>query len=324
MLNNFKVAFLFIGAIIGAGFATGREIALYFAESNPATIFATAMLIGVFCGFFMLYGRVSTLATNKFMAAAFKLLDLAVIVSVYFTYTAMLTGAETLFFDCLSVNNSGLITGLCCAVLSVFSMKSVKNINLIIVPLLIIMTVLLFSKTADIHFPTKFTPAKSISYTAMNLLLGGVLIKEQGKTMSTKNIISTSSLTALFVGILLFMMYCVALKYPNNQMPVFKFAKSVKMQYAAAIIIFFAIFSTMLSCAKLIEQGIFSITHRHWCGAVTIALLSVCCYRIDFKSFVDATYPPIGVLGIVYVVICLVDYLAIFAGKKIALKKPPK
>ncbi|HRR89743.1 MAG TPA: hypothetical protein P5161_03095, partial [Eubacteriales bacterium] len=59
MKKSIKLAFLFIGTVIGAGFATGREIALYFKNISPLAAAFSGLALGFLCTLFIIIGNIN-------------------------------------------------------------------------------------------------------------------------------------------------------------------------------------------------------------------------------------------------------------------------
>ena len=57
MWRALKVCFLYIGTIIGAGFASGREIALFFGETAPLNVALSAVFMAVLEMLFLVAGK---------------------------------------------------------------------------------------------------------------------------------------------------------------------------------------------------------------------------------------------------------------------------
>ena len=56
-MRALRVTFLYIGTIIGAGFASGREIAVFFGDTAPAWVALSALFMGLLAALFMTAGK---------------------------------------------------------------------------------------------------------------------------------------------------------------------------------------------------------------------------------------------------------------------------
>ena len=92
MLNAIKVTSLFIGAIVGAGFATGREVILYFGEGGYLTPVAAGLMMGVMSAVFLLAGKYSS--SGRLWSAFNKAVDFLVSVAMVITYAVMCSALE--------------------------------------------------------------------------------------------------------------------------------------------------------------------------------------------------------------------------------------
>ena len=326
VLNALKVSFLFIGAIIGAGFASGREIALYFSAANTATVLLAALLIGAFCCFFLLLGKLDNQnggaapypAKQKGGFAAHlryakRGVNFLVILSSAVTFIAMCAGAETLFRQAFGVPYIGLISGLMAAVMSVFSMNALKSASLFLVPLILLTCLILF--VSGMPFTSSaahnFDPYNALNYTAMNMMLGGFLIRNQGAKMRGKHIVLTGVITAATLAAALFMMYAIVSVYPEAELPLFDYALAQNLSSAAAVIIFLAIFTTQLSAAKIIAAAAARQRVNDLACVIFLAALAALTFKYSFKGIVDATYPIVGAIGLAFLALALLEPLTV-------------
>ena len=64
MWRALKVCFLYIGTVIGAGFASGREISLFFGDTAPLNVAFSAVFMAILEALFLIAGRVRALPDN--------------------------------------------------------------------------------------------------------------------------------------------------------------------------------------------------------------------------------------------------------------------
>jgi Uncharacterized membrane protein len=146
MKNGMKYAAVFVGTVIGAGFATGREIALYFKGANAQTAAAAGIMLGLLCGFFMLAGE--RIGDGGFTAYLFgqrkRIFDIAVFVCAFITFAAMCAGAESIFRKIYGIGWLGLVTALISTLAAILGIKQIKSLNLVLVPIILAFVVLIF------------------------------------------------------------------------------------------------------------------------------------------------------------------------------------
>ncbi|MEG1510109.1 MAG: hypothetical protein RR454_06650 [Clostridia bacterium] len=319
MLNNFKIAFFFVGAIVGAGFATGREIALYFARYNVfAPIFA-GVILGALCFMFLLIG--ASLTTFNCNQKLFKTIEFFVMASCIITYLAMCSGAEIIVKESANLRYVGLLTGIFVAILCCFSLNFLKNINFIVVPLIIVLMLVLASNLTSFSGVTaKCGGLNAIAYASMNLLLGGFLVIKEGKKINFKNAVIIGVLVAIICIFMLVIMYYIVIINPQTQMPVFVFAQNFGLGKISALIIYFAIFSTLIGAGYVFVDFFEQWFDKKYYAIFLMLIMSFCGFWLPFDYFVNTFYPIISVLGVVFCIYGIVLFFKFNLIKKVELK----
>lgn len=105
MWRALKVCFLYIGTIIGAGFASGREIALFFGETAPLNVALSAVFMAVLEMLFLVAGRVNALPDNTAIRTG-------VFIAAFSSVAAMLAGGDFALYSLTDVRSLGIITAL--------------------------------------------------------------------------------------------------------------------------------------------------------------------------------------------------------------------
>ncbi|MEG1609055.1 MAG: hypothetical protein RR348_04230, partial [Clostridia bacterium] len=211
------------------------------------------------------------------------------------------------------IKNFGLFLGIFVAILSVFDIKFAKNLNFVIIPIIMILiAILLCHCKEDIN--GKNNILASLKYCCMNLLMGGYIVTEQGKCMSKKQIVATSCICATVFAFLMAGVYYVANQYPNTCMPTFAFSQSLNMEFIAGIIIVFAIFTTMLSCGNVVYKDIGFVIKNKIFTIAFLCVMTFISYKWNFAKAVDYLYPIISYVGIIYFVI-ISTYITVLQSK---------
>lgn len=131
--NSIKTAFSVIGAVIGAGFITGREILSFFGDLPPvlAGIAAFAAFFGLF--YFLLRRKEDEL---------FKIGNAAVYIISVLIMASMLGATDSLFALCFGVPQKTSIGSIFMLILSTAlcfcGMKGIEKANLFLVPFMIV------------------------------------------------------------------------------------------------------------------------------------------------------------------------------------------
>jgi uncharacterized membrane protein YkvI len=313
-LKCLKTSAVFIGTLIGAGFATGREISLYFGNSSPSVPIFAALLSGVFCALFLLAGRwgLNVIPTKggRLMLSLFS-------IAAFIIYAAMISGAEELLYDSLGLKFGGFITAVIIAAICLASPEGLKNLNIVAVPAITLLVAVLFMRSGDYALPRALNFHNAFAYTALNIFLGGFLIVPDGKKMIIKEIIMTGVLTAIFIGIIIFTVYYLILFSPASVMPSVEAARHMGLELIATAVVFLAIISTMAGCFTALAAIVNTSIKSKRLSSFIVISAGTFAALIGFKYIVNYGYPIVSIIGTVYTVSLIA---AIIRGR---VKRPP-
>lgn len=147
--NWIKIGSIYVGTVIGAGFASGREIIEFFGvygEKGILGMIIAGILFSVMGSVLLvkIYDRkisdFNELLENLFGKKIGFIIDTIVIVSLYTGFSIMLSGSGAIFKEELGLSfNLGVIIMMSlCFIVFLFSLEGLSFINSILVPLLII------------------------------------------------------------------------------------------------------------------------------------------------------------------------------------------
>lgn len=151
----------------------------------------------------------------------------------------------------------------------------------------------------------------ALNYCGMNVMTGGYILTEQNEKLNIKEVIFTGILCAVFFVGAIALVYSVSIDYKNFSMPIYEFSKLHKLEYASGIIIYLAIFSTLIGCSKLICQENDNIKVPKILSICLLLCVVVTGINLDFAKSVAIIYPIVGYVGIGY--ICLAIAVAIMS-----------
>ena len=340
MLNVIRVTFLYIGTSIGAGFASGREIALFFGNLTPFNVAISALFMGALVVLFLTAGKLSSVPDNSLISTGISL-------SAFISSTAMLAGSETVIYSLTGVPMTGLIMGVAAAAIVVKGIDKIKMLNTLLVPLIIVQIILLFLKVPSPVPAEGFSLITPLMYSGLDVLLGGVVMAREGKAMTYKQIAATGVLCALVIGGILYMLQTVVLADAlSSPMPVLAVAEAYGMQWASGILIAAAIFTTMVSSLDVVVDfyvrracvhSVHTVSardkkpfnrklYRIFCAftnpknkaliAFTCLLAAYPLSFIGFELIVDACYPFISVCGIAFTLLLIIKTAAKCISRK--------
>ena len=293
-ISIFKTVFLFVGAVIGAGFATGSEVMLYFGGTGLSSVILSGSLIGVFAIVFALFGKLS----NRYKWLD-NLLKIAVFFSSFATFCVMISGADEVIRFAFNIKYFGAFTGVIVAFLLLFDMRIIKIINSVIVPFILLLFAVMLIKTGG-NLGGGFDPSSSILYASMNMLLGGYMMTREGRNYSVKNILWIGGIIAIIMTTLLGFCYFISMEGYGFSMPLFEVAKRIGLGACAGVIIYLAIFTTLIGAGRVMGDIMCDLGQNKYLFSLLIALVSVLVYSADFRQSVAFIYPPLGWVGVAF------------------------
>ena len=337
----FQISAVFIGTIVGAGLASGKEITEFF------TSFGIYSFLGIiFCGLvYIVIGsiicKISVMYKLNSYGELMKTISPNIlgkltggITTLYLISSAsiILAGSGALISECFSVPKIvGTLIMLILA--SIFLLKGtcgLITVNSFIVPALIctvtIVTVLYFIFSRDavsIESISSYPPQKSgllistILYTGYNLLCSsGVLVPlstemKSSKIMIIGIIIGATGLTLLCIMINLLLLanqpyiygYEIPLLFVANRFGSF-------IQALLLIIILLEMFSTeisdVFSISRTLEQT-FNLQYKK--GIFIVLAFALPISQIGFTNLISTLYPIFGLLSLIFIAQCIIFYI---------------
>lgn len=333
-VQRLKTASVFVGAIVGAGFATGREIILFFGNGGFLAPLATGIAMGFCSSLFLYVGRIAARLKKKgvFCGTFFNVCKFAffavVGICLLLTLTTMTGGMQSLFGDTAGGRITGFALAALCVGTSSFGAKAVSRINLALVPLLFALLAFLFAKSSKQIFALPFDLSSSVGYLSMNMLLGGCLAVKDGEKATTSDMLRIGALCAAVLGLMTFFVYCVASDYPGSDMPVYSLCAAHGLGALGALAVGIAVLTTLAGAAKSLGDAMYAVVPSRAGVTAALLLLTLASYGWDFAGAVALFYPFIaavasGVFALTFAVFAGYSLFARAAGAARKRKKPP-
>ena len=300
----------FVGTLIGAGFASGREIALYFMGTSIFTPVLAGVFLGFFCYFFLELGRLNQGDITKFLGRCNKIFDYLVRISCFITACAMIAGSEESVYNLFHICGGGIITGILGLLTVYFGVDKIKVSNFIIVPVIIVLIVVLFVYRHDFDIAGQIKILPAFTYCTMNIITGGYFISTFSEKYSKKDNIFIGVVSGVILTILLVMVFVIIQTNIYDSMPLMLTAKQLGMAKIGNIIMYLAIFTTLTSCLSVASKN----------KKISCAVITSACFVMSlmgFKKIVDVFYPIMGIVGAVATVFCIIKA---FPPKKVCIK----
>ena len=327
MKEIFTITLLIIGALIGAGFASGQEIYSFFyayGSSGILGIIVTCSLIGL-----LIYKSLQIIYDNnienyseflrvfikndKVVAVINNIMNILLLVTFYI----MIAGFGAYFqqeFEINKIIGSAILATLS-AIVFFTSVKGVLKVSEFIVPVLLIFIIWIGGiNLFTINMDTKVLAVKSgwllssISYCSYNMiLLIPVLISIKKQIKYKSNI----KYIALCCGILMMTMYMLIymllirtdIEISTLEMPIVYVIRTFFAKYKVvyAFIILASIFTTAISIGIGFLQNISKNERSYPQFVIFMCITSLLVSKIGFSKLVNFLYPFFGYLGIIQI-----------------------
>ena len=336
----FQIAVVFIGTIVGAGLASGKEITQFFTSFGLTSFFGI-----LFCGaFYILMGSIIAKISIKYSLNSYS--DVLKIISP--NLLGKLTGVITTFNLISSASiilaGSGAVINqffvipkivgslimLCLA--SVFLLRGTDGlieVNSFIVPsllgtitLIIVLYFLFCRDSISFQFISSFEPPKkgvavsTILYAGYNVLCcSGVLVPLSNETKNSKTMVygiacGALGLTLLSSAINLLLLANQPYIY-ELEIPLLLVAQRFGsvVQALLLVIIWLEMFSTevsdVYSISKTLEQS-FNIKFKK--GIFIVLAVALPISQIGFSNLISTLYPLFGILSLIFITQCIFFY----------------
>lgn len=316
-MATLEITLLFLGSIIGAGFATGAEIVTFFGNTNLPT-WCIAIIIGlsifliITSEIFLFYRTSPSVERSKFQCSsnATKFLYIVFVMIYLILYTAMTAGVRQI------TNNAFCIISLVISIyITLHGVQKLSRINIyfvLIIATLIVTTTLphlqdtTTALTTPIHTNSIIKLLKQgIIYAGLNCFIFPELIIKTANKYSKKSFIKAGFLTACTVSILVFLILTTIQATHTQTAPIPLLAAA--NHHTTLIIILLAILTSQYTTLFAIIQRLnntFPITNKK--PLLTAVITCVIAYIISltgFNQIIQFGYPLIGIFTCFYLLI---------------------
>lgn len=326
-----KVSFLYIGTLIGAGFASGRELALFFGNLSAVNVAHSSIFISLLFALFLIAGKQQLVKQNTL--STFTIL----ICSTISTCT-MIAGGEYLLSSIFNIPVLfGLILTLLSAIIVSLGIEKIKVTSSIVVPMIIVIIVIIFVKVKGDVDTRPFDITRPILYSTLDILIGGIIISKEGAKLTYKQIILACLFVFVTMGALLYMQQSIVLQDKNaSLMPVYAILRQLNLGKLCGVMIAFAIFTTLLSALQTASNSLSILINKlkskrfDFVKSFTqfppffISLIAYPCSFVGFDKIVDTLYPILSIAGVVFASITFIKLLIHLIGYIIKRAKSHK
>ena len=332
MRKILKAVFVIIGALIGAGFASGQEIYIFFYQYGINGIFGiiiSSILLGFVTYKVLCICKENEVTNYKSFLERFikkekqlEIFNMIMNIFILITFYIMIAGFGAYFeqqFGIYSLIGS-IILSLICYFVFLKDVLGLIKVSQYIVPLLIGSLLIIGISVIDSknileisHYVTENTNWKwildSVLYGSYNTILLIPVLIALRKLVSNKKeqgIISivTTILVIVLSLIVFFMLTKVDVDIKNLEMPAVYVASkiSVVFKYIYGFIILSSILTTSISLGTSFLENTAHDKKKHKQYAALICVSAVLVSNVGFSNLVNLLYPIFGYIGLFQII----------------------
>lgn len=312
--------FLILGAIIGVGFASGKEIYVFFFQFGGASLIGLVAfgLLYVYLFFIIDYikHKLSLNSYNEFNAAIFgkltKITNVFIIINFTITSAGMLAGADYLFENFFNIGYSipSIVLSVLAFVIVLGGIEKIKLVSNIIVPIMLFAIVINGLKNITPQNVNLNINISTIHLAIFYGLLFGlnnfatalpIIFESNQKRVGRVFSILTIS------GIILISILVLASHTFTTDMPMFEASKTVGkvFYYVYFVTLIMAIFSTLVVCTYN-NYKIISPSKKSPFIAAIIVLANFILSNVGYGIIVRYLYVLSGIISGVYIIVLIV------------------
>jgi len=340
-----ELSSVYIGTVIGAGFASGQEIIQFFGvygyKGIHGIILATSLfsMVGAIVLYQVYKNRItcySEYVTPLFGKRISRFLEVIIISYLFISFCIMLAGSGALFNQHFNINsNIGIyLMAFLCFLTLAFSIKGVSFVNKLMVPLMIIGIVLvgvvvigkekfIFSNYYGVNMTkTGNWITSAILYVSYNTISSIVVLASLFPLINDeKQAIKGGILGGIGLGAMgLFILLPILILYNDVysiEIPMIKAAQYLGSWggYMYSIILWFAMFTTAigngLGCINKISS---LVKENQLFVSAVFCIISIPFAKVGFSNLVSIIYPLFGYLGLFMLIFIIVNQILDFLG----------
>lgn len=332
----FLVAATYIGTVVGAGFATGKEIVVFFsihgALGTIGILISGCLFIVIGTKIMLMSARIQAYSYQELNEYLFgntigKIVNFLVFLVVICVTAVMLSGAGAIFYEQLDLPKQLgiIITLLLCYMIVLKGLKGIFAINSYLVPFLIIFSLFIASMIFNqfpYEFISKMIPTELLTnssgfispftYTAFNLMAAQVVLVPLGKEVRDEHILKWGGLWGgLGLCILLLLSHFSLSVFPDvfiHHIPMAEITKQFGTLFHVLFlfIIYGEIFNTVVGNIFGITRqlkSMFNLREHH--AMILIIGIVFFISQVGYGKLLSVLYPLFGYIGLLFIALLL-------------------
>lgn len=332
MKNILKVVFVIIGTMIGAGFASGQEIYLFFFSygiEGMIGLLISSIIVGiVIYKTFKIVDKYGTGTYKEFLDILIKkngkiktVINTIINLFILITFFIMIAGFGAYFEQELGINSliGSSILAIVTFIIFMTSVKGVVKANELLVPVLIAFLVIIgiinlkeinLFELGNYIIKTNFSSSvlSAVLYSSYNsILLIPVLLTLRNYIHDKKQIFRIAIISTIIIVLLSIVVFLLLVRVDVDitklEMPAVYVVTNMfnLLKYVYGFIILGSIFTTTISLGTSFLQNITKNKKSYTQIAVIMCITSVLISKIGFSNLVSSLYPIFGYLGLLQI-----------------------
>lgn len=329
----FQIAAVYVGTVIGAGFATGKEIVEFFTQYGLFGLMSilVAGYLFIFFGMKVMIKAIDIQATsfmelnNDLFGQTFgRVMNVFMTTMLVGVCGVMLSGAEALFVEQLGWSRTvgSVMTIFLCLIVLWAGVKGLFAVNIFVVPTLIIFNLLLMYSSlsypllwsnllqfASIDHSWKAV-GSAFSYAAFNLALAQAVLVPVATEINDKTIVKLGGfIGGVLLTIILISSHITLSTLPDllvYDIPMATIVKNVLsgIYFVYLFIIYGEIFTSLIGNMYGIERQIsqFIPVRSIWIHIAVIAVVYII-GRIEYGQLLGFLYPLFGYISLIFLLL---------------------
>lgn len=319
------------GAIIGAGFASGKEIVSFFGNLGFWAIPVILLVGSLFFCCFYLFSKIGKMVrpnsisdiTRAIFGNAYIFVDFSFVLCSFITLSSMLAGCDSIgqiaFGQSYNFCYISILTAIIVAIIISTGLKYIYKINNIVLPtILIFIVVIIFSffvsggadSSVELTINTNIFSGivSAVLYVSMNIFTNIFIIAKSSSYLNKKQLalccgVASGLLVVFIISILCCILFGGTMVF-GSDMPMITLAFGLNNFFGIvySIVLWLAIFTTICVASYSILTWLNNyIKNKFWC-AVIILTLGFVFSRFGFSNIVNIFYPLEGVFAFIMII----------------------
>lgn len=315
--------FLVLSSIVGVGFASGKEICVFFFDFGSASILGLVFFSLVYIYQFLIVQYISRkleLKTyNEFSENVFGKLcafsNSILLINFSITCSAMLSGADYLFQEFFNIGFRipSIILSILTLILISGGINKIRAVSNFILPIMIAVIVVNSLKNItpqNVHFSLTFHSGYiavfyGLLFAVNNFIVGLPVLFETGLKTKGKLLVVLTVAVIILMNILTLSSVTF-----TTEMPLFEISKNVSKMfyYIYFITMAFAIFSTLIICSYNMKK-IICKNNNYIFVSICIVLSNLILSNLGYNFIVQYLYVVGGILSGIFIIMLIISII---------------